>query len=90
MRRQDSANSLQRQDSAGSLRPVEREPFVDSASWKDTLRSPPCTAQRESPLRTLEVQGLKASSTPVDLLRKKVELELSDAQINALKALGML
>ena len=90
MRRNDSANALQRQDSAGSLRPVEREPYVDSASWKDTLRSPSSlAAQRESPLRTSGVQGLKASSNP-DLLRKKVELELSDAQINALRDLGLM
>ena len=91
MRRNDSANALQRQDSGGSLRPGEREPYVDSASWKDTLRSPSSlAAQRESPLRTSGVQGLKASSTPADLLRKKVELELSDAQINALRDLGLM
>ena len=90
VRRQDSANTLQRQDSAGSLRPVEREPYVDSASWKDTLRSPSCASHRESPLRASEAQGLKASSSPADSSRKKVELELSDAQVNALKALGMM
>lgn len=56
--RQDSARTLPRQDSARSLRPVEREPYVDKARWKDTLRSAPCAAHKETHRRNSEVEFL--------------------------------
>ena len=82
--------SLSHTGSGGSSSSNKRPAASGSASFTMT------PAQEEPPPKRValpdNVAGALASifSSPASASKKKVELELSDAQINALKALGML
>ena len=59
-----------------TIQPAEEEPATKRVALPDNVAG--------------ALQGLGAGGSPAGTPRKKVELELSDAQINALKALGMM